>query len=493
MDEEERDALRDISDGASVGFSSLITSKVLWLSFSYIVTTLGSPALYGLISVLTRLEETLHWLFAGLLTSATRTIPRLDQDEQNSVITLLIPLVVLYIAIISILLVYFQDVILEHTILNSSNMGVLPLFLLSLVPLFIFKVSSSLFKSYKQIRLANLVSIIGRPFFYIVGFLISILLIGDTLLESWIGITFGFLILSILSIISILRYTDIAISNPFRHKDVIRDYLQYSSKSSISNILVVIQFQTVYVLMAIYLNPVQAGLFSLAIILSLITRWPLQAVNQIFPPVATELYSEENVDILNNIYKRTSILITSVCVPLAGTILIYNHQILTFFSIEYSEYTEILIVLVIGQFVAVICGSVGLLLMMTDNEKTALVIQLFIVSIAIYPLILATQRYGIYGLTVGNACIIILNNFLELFGLYKMEGLQPFTYRHGKLVFLSISIITPVYFVTTFSLLFSVVLWVVCLAVYYFIVWNYILVEGDRLVLKEVRSNLSVR
>ena len=97
-----------------------------------------------------------------------------------------------------------------------------------------------------------------------------------------------------------------------------------------------------------------------------------------------------------------------------------------------------LILAVAGQFFAVLAGSNGLLLLMTDNERPTAVLHAVHAVIVLPVMIVLARRHGVVGLGVAYWFFLAFNNVTELWLLGYLEGVWPFTREHWLLAACSV-------------------------------------------------------
>jgi O-antigen/teichoic acid export membrane protein len=97
------------------------------------------------------------------------------------------------------------------------------------------------------------------------------------------------------------------------------------------------------------------------------------------------------------------------------------------FNDAYARQATVLRVVLLAQYAATVFGSVGLLLLMTDNERASLFTQVVNASAALPLMIFLTVHFGPLGLGVAYLLSLLVNNTTELLVLYSRDGLAPFS------------------------------------------------------------------
>lgn len=495
MDEEkEREELDYISDGSLVSLYSLSIKRIIELLNSYIITLFGGAAVYGLVSVLIRVESFLVTLtVGGFRTGILRTLPRKTTEEKNSIITFMIPVFLIIWLITSSSIILGGDFIIENTLLKEKHYSVLYIFSLSLLFLFPIPIVSSIFKSHRQVRLSQFIWTILKPFIFLFGPVISILLVSDKLYPIWLFVTLLSFFLFVFSFYLLLTRTEYSFVNPLKNKSSLKEFFDYSKNTIGSAFFGTIQYRGVFILMTIFLSPINAGLLSLSYIISDAVRWPLTSVNKIIPPVMTEVHNEGNKKILESLYERTSLIINYVSIPVFIIIILFHSEMLTFFSQKYESSTIVLPILAAGQLISISSGSVGLMLNMVDKQKEAMWLQIFI-TIFFFPVVIYLGfKYGLIGLAAGSTGILIVNNVLELILLKYSYNISPFTIRHIKLYVAGFSLLITGFILN--NLLNGIILLICFLIltfIFYKFCYSYVLEKNDIYLIKKSYENINV-
>jgi O-antigen/teichoic acid export membrane protein len=153
----------------------------------------------------------------------------------------------------------------------------------------------------------------------------------------------------------------------------------------------------------------------------------LQAVNSVFPPLASELHDQDDWVTLGQIYTTITKWIFSL--TLLGTIYIFvfDSVVLTIFDLSSPTAEISLVLLTVGQLVAASVGPAGFLLSMTGNERletlNTTVVSLLNIGLN-YVLILL---YGIIGAAIATAISLILLNVFRVAEIWRLYDLVPFS------------------------------------------------------------------
>jgi O-antigen/teichoic acid export membrane protein len=435
-DEDDDGYLVEVVRKSSVGIAAFTAERIVLAVVAYIVTAVSGAAAYGFFSVFTRGEAISRNLVAGLGDGYTRTVPRVSVSAQRTLLSVGTVGFVIVWTVVATVVVTFRGLIVDATLLQPRHEGVVVLFAVGLLPFLLLRNIRDMFRALRRIKLAMLVSRIFTPVSLLAGTVFVVLAGGRSLFSIWVGVVVVALLLTVTSAFLLAYYTEVS-AGPFRsHRSVVRNFLQYSANTTGVAVLELVQRRAVFAVMALYLSPVAAGAFSLSIVVGLVVRWPLSGVNGILPPIAATLYGDGKEQTLQRLYQQTSRLATVATTPAFVLGYAYAPDLLAVFNEAYVQQATVLRLVLGAQYIATVFGSVGLLLLMTDNERASLLVQIVNAGVALPLMIVLTVRFGPLGLGTAYLLSLILNNTTELLLLYFRDGLIPFSREQAYAVLL---------------------------------------------------------
>ena len=163
-------------------------------------------------------------------------------------------------------------------------------------------------------------------------------------------------------------------------------------------------------LLGVWADSAQVGVFALGSRIAGLTSFVLVAVNSIVAPKFAALYAERNTVALSSTARNSAKLMTLVAGPLLLVFLVFPESIMSVFGKEFVNGATMLTILALGQFVNVVTGSVRSLLIMSGNERLfrnnqiACVLLLLALSLALIPV------YGGIGAAVAAATTLSVQN-----------------------------------------------------------------------------------
>ena len=201
----------------------------------------------------------------------------------------------------------------------------------------------------------------------------------------------------------------------------------------------------------------------------------LSSVNSIFSPIISQLYSQNKLKELKYYFQLSGRFVFILSFPLIVFIFIFSEPIMALFGNDFIRGSSLLSLIILGQFINISMGSVGLMLQMTGLEKpmrNVLIIS-SVISFALYFLFI--ESWGLVGLGIvyvfnnlfqNFACTYILNRRLNIF-LFQKE------YVKVLLLFLALAIVSYVFFNKIIFIIgpFQLIILLVFIYIIFFFLW----------------------
>jgi O-antigen/teichoic acid export membrane protein len=176
------------------------------------------------------------------------------------------------------------------------------------------------------------------------------------------------------------------------------------------------------IISGVYLSTTDVAYFSVAQRISMLTSFVLIAVNLVAAPrfaACAKLGKTEEL-------RSTSLFCSRIMIIMATPVVIFMFFfadfLMGFFGEEYIQAAYLLRILIIGQFINVITGSVGFLLNMTGHEKDMRNVVFFSGPLALGLGVVLTPIYGATGAAVATAIALASQNLLAVYMVKKRLG-----------------------------------------------------------------------
>jgi O-antigen/teichoic acid export membrane protein len=150
----------------------------------------------------------------------------------------------------------------------------------------------------------------------------------------------------------------------------------------------------------------------------------LMAVNNVSAPRFVSMYSQGKMKQLQNYVRNTTWLMTAVALPITLVIWIFPSYIMSLFGKDFVGGEWLLRILAAGQFINVITGSVGSLLIMTGHEKDLRNNRIINGVMAIGLALILTPIFGAVGSALSSAISLAFFNLLGVRLIKKRLGIS---------------------------------------------------------------------
>lgn len=281
-------------------------------------------------------------------------------------------------------------------------------------------VSAAIMRARKMNRAFAFYTLVGR-----FGFLLLIILLmsHDNILFIIKAHFFGLICLSMMSLVHAI----LILKKPRFRTDqntwvFVKEALPMMLSSSI---LVLMSWMDTFV-MGVYENEAEVGIYSVAVKITTLTTFSLQAINSILAPKIAKSYANnETINYKKFIQFSTKInfIITFI---VASLIVILSPYLLSLFGQGFEAGVSVLVVLCAGQMINSISGSVGVVMQMIGEQK---MFQNFMVSALIINLVLTlilTPIYGGIGAATATVVSMIFWNIAGATYLKKKKNIQTY-------------------------------------------------------------------
>lgn len=210
-----------------------------------------------------------------------------------------------------------------------------------------------------------------------------------------------------------------------------KDLFSVSFPMLISGSLSLIMGWTDTLMLGIFRNSQEVGIYNVAFRLSMITSIVLLAVNTIAAPKFAGFWGKGDVERLARFAQESTKLIFWTSLPVLILFLVFPDFVLIMFGSKFKEGATALSILAIGQFVNAMCGSVGNILLMTGYQKFHQNVVLFGAIINLILNYLLIPKYGIVGAAFASTIVVIYWNVLFSIKVYKILHTWVFYPRFG--------------------------------------------------------------
>lgn len=187
---------------------------------------------------------------------------------------------------------------------------------------------------------------------------------GSLLSKIYLLSTFATALLSLFSIRKMITFNSISFSE-------LNCLLIEAKQFFIINIFQQISIWSAHFISSVLLSSEDIAILSVCRNTTMLMGFILLAINFVSAPTFSKLYNESRIIELKKYVKFTNKILVVIAVPIFLLIVLFPRNLLHMFGKNYTTLSSIITLLILasGQFLNVITGSVGYLLLMTGNEK----------------------------------------------------------------------------------------------------------------------------
>lgn len=271
-----------------------------------------------------------------------------------------------------------------------------------------------------------------RNVFRYLPFLIGIVIIYNINEQQFLVDLFllSFVVLSFVSTLYVWFY--FTKMEPSNRKITIsfNDIIKRSGPMAISSIAYVLMQSVDVILLSKFTNFESVAFYAVAIKLTTMISLVLASVNTVQAPKIAELYSLKNMKELKRIIKNATKLIFLLTFPVILGLILLSEFILGLYGEAYVVAKSALFILLVGQSVNALCGSVGVYMNMTGKQNVlqkVLLIAFFINLVLNWYLI---PVYGIDGAAFSTSFSMIFWNITAVVYIYKKDKVKTFLHAN---------------------------------------------------------------
>ncbi len=153
-----------------------------------------------------------------------------------------------------------------------------------------------------------------------------------------------------------------------------------------------------------------SGLYAVAVKISNLVAFGLVAANHIAAPMIAELYSLGKIKQLQRMASLSALIAFLFMAPISIFLVIWGDFVLELFGPGFAVSYYPLVILIVGQLINALAGSVGQLMTMTNHQKEAMYMMAITAFLNILLNIMLIPIYGLMGAAIATTFTTILWN-----------------------------------------------------------------------------------
>lgn len=188
------------------------------------------------------------------------------------------------------------------------------------------------------------------------------------------------------------------------------------------------------ILMGMFLDIRQVGIYAVAASLVAFVPVALQSVNQIFSPTIADLHARGERALLGRIFQTLTKWVLGVTLPLAFVMIVYARELMRLFGPEFEAGWLVLVLGTLGQLVNTGVGSVGYLLLMSGHQNRLIRVQTAMAIFLVAATILLVKPFGMTGVALVAAASNAIGNCFYLREVRAALQLSPYNRTYIRLL-----------------------------------------------------------
>ena len=273
-----------------------------------------------------------------------------------------------------------------------------------------------------------LLSELYRNVFRYIPFLVAVILIYTFNNQHLLVDVFllNFLFLSIVSTLFLVVFFSKSKDLNPNLKISYKTIITRSGPMAISAVAYVLMQSVDVILLSKFTDFESVAFYSVAIKLTTMISLVLASVNTVQAPKIAELFSIENFKGLDQIIKKSTRLIFALTFPAIVILALLSNIVLKWFGEEYVFAQKALFILLVGQSINALCGSVGVYMNMTgkQNMLQKILLTAFIINFLLNWFLIPV--YGINGAAFATSFSMIFWNLIAVVYIYKKDKIKTF-------------------------------------------------------------------
>lgn len=180
-------------------------------------------------------------------------------------------------------------------------------------------------------------------------------------------------------------------------------------------------------MLGIWVSAAEVGVYGAAVRTAMLTSFIVVAANSVIAPKFAAMYAQDDLEGLGKLARSAARLLAALAFPVLFILTVFPSWVLSFFGAEFTQGATALAILAIGQFVNVVTGSVGYLLMMTGHEK---LMQYNVIGSALTNILLNAlliPRFGILGAATATTITLTGMNIISAILVAKKLSINTLT------------------------------------------------------------------
>lgn len=189
-----------------------------------------------------------------------------------------------------------------------------------------------------------------------------------------------------------------------------------------------------------------AAVFTIATYLVTVMEVPQRSLVSITTPLIASAWRSKNILLINRLYQKTSLNLMIAGLGIFGLVLLNIREIGSLLGPAYTSLASIVLISGLAKLIDLSTGLNTQILLLSKYWKLDFLTNMIFVALSIPLNYWLTRRFNTLGPAYGNLIALIIFNGLRYGMIWKLFGLQPFTWNNLKALLLAVFIFAPLWF-----------------------------------------------
>ena len=347
----------------------------------------------------------------GFDISLTRLFSSNDDLENNSGLYYkIISLATVISAALAGLIYFTSDIIAVRVFSNEALTSHLKWAALTIPFWVIVMINTAVFRGFKKNTLFSFFNTFGRFLFSTLLLLLFVYVFHEEQVE--VAIFSHFLGVCLLALTSFYFIFKLLRKPSFKSTITLKHFSKISFPVLMSATMIILLGWSDKVFLGIFEDEAKVGIYDLAFRIATVIKFSLEAINSILAPKVSKMFFNNNPKELQKIVSFSTNLNTYISLALFLVILVFPNTLLGIVGDEFKEGALVLIILAVGQLIGSLCGSVGVILQMTGNQKIFQYITLITFVLNFVLNLVLIKKFSIVGAAISTSISLVVLNVL---------------------------------------------------------------------------------
>lgn len=177
------------------------------------------------------------------------------------------------------------------------------------------------------------------------------------------------------------------------------------------------------------LGPEQAGLYAPSAKIALLATFPVVAVRERFAPVATRLFTLQDLAALQQRMTTATVFSVIACAGALAVLVPGRDLLLNLFGAAYSAGAPVLVILAVGYLTYAVAGAAEMFFLVGPFERLNALVVLLTLAVNLVLNLLLIPPFGIAGAAYATVTAVIVRAGLSVAIVHRRTGLWPLAFR----------------------------------------------------------------